>query len=309
MSSQSARVFPLEQLDKGPGLYWYTIMLDLIDTTDTGEVREVVTQRCLIDTGSYCLAIEGGFQRRGKDRVFLNYHDASSKLDLLRDIHLAEGTTGKYLFTTVVAQHSGPGGLNFQKECDGVLGLLPSADPSRHSALTNSHGSRFNNGVRRVTLDFTRNEMVLDGPRPPAYQLAFKCPPGEDKMRIVCDVMVHLEGGSVISYQDMEILLDTGTTYSISWLKRDHSLIKNCRDSRIVVGITLMPAGSGGGSASREIKLFFAPGTKYPPCVPTDLRTFRPAVVLLGIQAIDTLRALSYTLVDEGASIGEIVLV
>lgn len=306
MSRSAPRVFKLDQLDKGPGLYWYTILIDLLDTTDTGDIREVVTQRCLVDTGSYCLALEGGFQRRGRDKVHLSYHDASSTLDIIEDIHATGGKTGKYMFTTSIAQHSGKGGLNFQKECDGVLGMLPSSDPDRHSALTNSHSSRFNNGVKRVTIDFTRNELILDGPRPPVHQLAFKCRPQEDKMRIVCDVMVHLEGGSVVSYQGMEVLLDTGTTYSISWLKRDHSLIENCKDSRLVVGITLIPTE---GTSSRDIKLLFAPGTHYPPCVPTNLQTFRPAVVLLGIQAIDTLRALSYTLVDDGLSIGEIVLV
>lgn len=288
MASPSPTVMKLEQVGSGNGLYWYVTSLEFIKGDERGNNNSgrVTTQRCLVDTGSYCIALEGSVGGRGQgsgEPVVLQYHDGDSHLERIDGVFVAESARGKLILKTPVAHRAGKGGLNFQKKCDGVLGLLPSPDPYHMSAVT--HSSHNGLKVQTVCVDFANDRLILNAPPPRATLLSLKCDDNATHLKATCDIILHLTDGSLISYSNMPCVFDTGTTYSISFLRGDHSLIEACNDSRRIHGVTLR--SGWGGRGDRTVLMTFPSNTLYPPCVPRNLTTFRPQVVLLGLQAFE----------------------
>lgn len=310
MASPPQTVMKLEQVGSGDGLYWYVTSLDFIagDQRGNNNSGRVTTQRCLVDTGSFCIALEGSVvsgSRGSGEPVELHYHDGESQLERLDGVFVAESARGKLILKTPVAHRAGKGGLNFQKKCDGVFGLLPSPDPDNMSALT--HSSHNGLKVQTVCVDFANDRLILNAPPPRATLLSLRCDDNATHLKATCDIILHLTDGSLISYSNMPIIFDTGTTYSITFLRSDHSLIQTCSDSRRISGVTLR-SGSG-GRGDRTVLMTFPANTLYPPCVPRNLSTFRPQVVLLGLQAFEgNIGKLQYALDRHSAFIESIHL-
>ena len=234
----------------------------------------------------------------------ISYHDGSGHFDILQNILVASSRAGEHLFVTSIAQNGVD--LNFQKPCDAVLGLLPSPYDNHLSAITRSHLHHRPSSINRISIDFKKDELILNGPRPKFTLVSVQCPPQTMKLKIPCTMIkVYLDRpgpDNIITYENMPVMLDTGTTYSLSWLRPDYSLYNECVDSNIVRGITLFVQG-------QEIHLLFDTPSLYPPCVPRDIKRFKPAFLLLGIQALEQLpRGISYGISENGGQISDIQL-
>jgi hypothetical protein len=294
--SQNMLTLPIRQVETGPSLYWYTINIDVVSG------NEIINQECLLDTGSFSFAMQDSFSQNGSEKMSLQYHDTGNIiLNILKNIHFTYGKNGKYLFSSDVAQ--GGRDLNFGKPCDAVFGLLPSMNKNLYSCITNSK-KYGNGGITRVTFDFKNDLLKLNGVQPKLHRLSIKCNPGTEHVEFLCDkIVIHLNHPRhrhvTVTYKNMKVSLDTGTTYAVTWLNPDHSLIEECRDSQEITGITLVVGG-------REVSMLLPRTTLYPPCVPYDISTFRPYKLLLGIQALEGLPGFSYGFSKSGTEITDI---
>ena len=144
-------------------------------------------------------------------------------LNILNNIHFTSGKNGKYLFSSVIAQ--GGRDLNFGKPCDAVFGLLPSMNKNLYSCITNSK-KYGNGGITRVTFDFKNDLLKLNGVQPNLNRLSIKCNPHTEHVEFFCDlIVIHLKHPRhvTVTYKNMKVSLDTGTTYAVTWLNPDHS--------------------------------------------------------------------------------------
>lgn len=259
----------------GGALYWATAVVEVdgvlgVYLVDTGSRALVTRHKVGVDRGVFPQSILYGSGRVWGYRSFA-------------DVSLAEGVT---LPRTDVLQQAS---TNMHGSVDGVLGLLPGGQTNKR-------------GLRSVELDFSSQQLLWNSP--PAHPQSVCVNPAvhqhkdlRDRLWLRGALRLHGAHGACLVLPDVHVMLDTGATKCATFFRAGFVELKECtRHSRL----EMLEVRTNGTT----LRMPLPRGSRWPACLPE--RPHKIAFVIVGLQALASLKSVRYELSEDGQTISRL---